>query len=265
MAEIRYEKVLVTPEMAREILKNNPSNRTMVNTKIKQYAFDMGRNAWRDDTAEPIKLTENGRLVDGQHRLSAVILADKSVPFVFAYNVSLEAMKIIDTGLKRTNADMFQIRGIDNAPLLSSVIRKYLVYTGTKNYDPRSATVPYDIIEKEYDESPEKWQNIVRAVKSFTKNFKYVEPSILGAWYALCSDISQEDANFFFDRLSSGVGLEEKNPILILRNLMIAGKYAELSVKIRYIYFIKTWNYFREKKMVSVLRYSTSDEVTTFK
>jgi hypothetical protein len=266
MEQIRFETKLVTPEEARELLKNNPRNRSMYLKNVTKYAFDMGRGAWRLNTAEPIKIAENGRLIDGQHRLAAIVEAGVPVDMLFAYNVPEDVMDIIDTGMKRTNSDMFQIRGVDSAPLVSSSIRKFLVYSTTKNTNPNSINVPYDIIWNEYEKNTEKWNEIIREIKGLTKNFKFVEPSVLTAWYAICKGISPVDSRIFFDKLVTGIGLTEKDPILVLRNLMITGKYKELNGKLKYAFFIKTWNYFRDKKAISVLRFNLlSDDLPDFR
>jgi|SRR5882757_1029738 len=67
-AEIR----LVTPLMARQFLNGNAGNRPVRPDVVQGMAQTMGACRWRI-TAEAVQRSRTGLLIDGQHRMQAVI------------------------------------------------------------------------------------------------------------------------------------------------------------------------------------------------
>ena len=77
--EIRTETILVTPEMARRWLDSNTrSNRRPSAKTVDAYAREMAAGRWLV-THQGIAFNQAGELVDGQHRLLAIIEADVNV------------------------------------------------------------------------------------------------------------------------------------------------------------------------------------------
>ena len=62
----------ITPDLAAEFLKRNTSNRAIKKSKIKKYADDLRRGNWKL-THQGVAISPSGRLLDGQHRLSAIV------------------------------------------------------------------------------------------------------------------------------------------------------------------------------------------------
>lgn len=70
---MNIELVEVTPQMAQEWLATNAkNNRDLSKVTVKRYANDMVKGQWMV-TGEAIKFDRTGRLIDGQHRLQALI------------------------------------------------------------------------------------------------------------------------------------------------------------------------------------------------
>lgn len=68
----------VTPELARVWLRANTRNRNTRERAVTEYARDMVAGHWNLN-GEAIKFAYDGSLLDGQHRLRAVIEADATV------------------------------------------------------------------------------------------------------------------------------------------------------------------------------------------
>jgi hypothetical protein len=98
----------VTPELAKALLENNAGNRNLRKAVAARYAAIMRAGKWLT-APEPIVLGTSGRVLNGQHRLFAVIMADMSADFCFITGVSDEAFKVIDRGLTRSTADALSI------------------------------------------------------------------------------------------------------------------------------------------------------------
>lgn len=101
----------VTPDMAREWLKLNiDNNRKIRVTKVNQFAMDMKNGYWQLN-GEPICFNESGRLVNGQHRLHAIIKADRPVTMNVIFGIA-DDVNIFDTGSTRGADNMLQMAGI---------------------------------------------------------------------------------------------------------------------------------------------------------
>jgi ParB-like chromosome segregation protein Spo0J len=68
--------MLITPELAKELIWDAPIN----DSKIQEYAKIMAEGEWNG----PIKI-HNGKVLNGHHRLRAVILAGVPVEFKVEY------------------------------------------------------------------------------------------------------------------------------------------------------------------------------------
>lgn len=102
--------VLITPEMAKNILKRNyKKNRKLNKTRIAKYARDMEKGQWNSSPLEPIGFDEEGRLIQGQHRMMAVIKSGKTVLFYVMNDVPNKDYRVLDSGKARTAGDVLKI------------------------------------------------------------------------------------------------------------------------------------------------------------
>lgn len=103
--------VNVSPEIARKWLFNNKVNRNICQSRVEAYAYDMKENKWQLN-GEAIKIGLDGSLKDGQHRLSAVIKANKSIPMLVIYGLT-EDITIQDRGRNRSVTDSLLLEGMN--------------------------------------------------------------------------------------------------------------------------------------------------------
>lgn len=266
MKELKREFLLVTPAIAAELLKNNNCNRILRPAVIADYAGQMARGEWRENTPERLLISPSGRLLNGQHRLHAVVESGITFTFEVAYNVPEDMFDIIDRGARRTPGDILSIAGVKNPILTAAIIVKFL-NMGKKATGYATADKPsMKQIRNEYDNRPKFWDHIVDFANNSKKSFGgYLEPSLLGSWYALCSDISVKDADRYFAGLTTGLGFtNEKDPICQYRQYLLKNREekhlhtALASTKLAL--FIKSWNMMRDQKLKS-LRYSPKVEI----
>lgn len=100
--------VNVTPEMAREWLKQNRFNRAQRPEIVADYVRQIREGRWRR-THQGIAFSENGTLLDGQHRLFAIVETGITVPMLVFINESLENHLAIDGGKRRTPLDVVRL------------------------------------------------------------------------------------------------------------------------------------------------------------
>lgn len=97
----------VTPEIAKELLeKNYRKQRPVAQRHVDMLTREMAEGRWMNLADGDIVIDANGNLIDGQHRLLAVIQSGMTVPFAFKEGIPTESYKVIDSGKKRTAADV---------------------------------------------------------------------------------------------------------------------------------------------------------------
>lgn len=125
-AEYRTWIEMVTPERAQKILDSNGDrNRRRRHGRVQRYAADMRTGKWRI-TGETVRLDENGMLLNGQHRLAAVVLSGATVPMWFASGISTSTMIVQDSGLPVSSDDWMPLEHAAAATkLVRSVLRAF--------------------------------------------------------------------------------------------------------------------------------------------
>ncbi len=127
LARCRCEQVTVgfvdvTPDLAEHWLTYNRRNRSLRANQVLSFASDMSEGRWRFE-GSPIKFDLSGQLIDGQHRLHAVTLSGVTIRMLVVVDVDGEVMDVIDSGAKRTGADMFRLHDREHAAILAAVTR----------------------------------------------------------------------------------------------------------------------------------------------
>lgn len=121
---IRSSVETITPADADKLLtasKDHVRNRSVADGHVSWLADQIRHGKWRTN-GEPIILDEDGYLLDGQHRLYAIIMSEKSIETVVTRGVERSTFATIDTGSARTTANVMSIDGEANATTLASVL-----------------------------------------------------------------------------------------------------------------------------------------------
>ena len=98
------EFVLVTPEMASQLLEWNKNPRKKImQTVVDRYCADMAAGEWNDNSSA-IAIDYNGWMHNGQHRISAIIQLGKPQRLWFTFRTLVSAREDEDTGAPRKPA-----------------------------------------------------------------------------------------------------------------------------------------------------------------
>ena len=97
----------ISPVMATELLRANLGNRELRRAQVDKYAYDMASGRW-ELTHQAIAFNRAHVLIDGQHRLSAVVQSRATVTMLVTFNVEARTQAPIDRGLSRTLGDITQ-------------------------------------------------------------------------------------------------------------------------------------------------------------
>lgn len=126
----------VTPAIAGYILKKyNTENRRLRDPAVKRYAETMQAGEWV--VSNPIMFNDRGLLEDGQHRLSAVVLANKSIRTILVFGVQKNFD--LDKPVVRDIADTARIiNHRDYDKTFMSGINNIFRITKSRSNNPRS-------------------------------------------------------------------------------------------------------------------------------
>ncbi|MDR0326981.1 MAG: hypothetical protein LBI05_01655 [Planctomycetaceae bacterium] len=105
--------VNVTPSMARLWLDFNNFNRPKNTETVDKYVRQIRDGRWRL-THQGIAFTADGVLLDGQHRLFAIIECGFTLPMRVCLNEPAENFAVIDCGRNRSNLDVVRMSAKDS-------------------------------------------------------------------------------------------------------------------------------------------------------
>lgn len=123
------ETVMLTPEDASKLLavSEGQQQRNIRKAQVDRLAHAMTAGQWRL-THQAIALDASGVVIDGQHRLHAIVRAGVPVQVMIAHDVPRAAFDVIDTGATRSPADVLRIGGHTNVTVLAAAARIVLSY-----------------------------------------------------------------------------------------------------------------------------------------
>jgi hypothetical protein len=246
-------RVLVTPAIAGRWLQTNRRNRILRPHLIKRYAQQMREGRWTLN-GECIKFTASGYLLDGQHRLRAIIEAD--VPVVLEVRVGLpeSAGLTIDTGAVRTATDVISMRGLTQweSRVMAGAIRLLL------NHERSGAMWSVARVDNrdvdDYFTAHQPLYVSLHSIKSACHQHSRLYPFPLAlALHFLFAHVDSHDADNFFYRLYHGVNIRGDEALHWLRRYCESTDDPQSTTRRTYdlaLRTVKCWNLTREGETV---------------
>jgi hypothetical protein len=129
---------VITPAIAQMYLSKQTGNRKINQNTVKRYAGDMVNGDWLT-THQGIAIDGKGCLLDGQHRLLAIIESGRSVNMLVSKGVAREAAADMDSGMMRSTQAQIMIGYGRTIPSQSIGIIKFIhgLYGDKKPSTPR--------------------------------------------------------------------------------------------------------------------------------
>lgn len=257
--QLEFSVETVTPEIAQEWLERNASNRNVRPRKILEFRRDMIGGNWRA-VGDPIRFDLNGDLIDGQHRLLALVQAGEEMPglafsFMVVRGVEPDDRVVIDTGTRRTAADQLKMAGYKNHALLAAAAKWCAMWDRNVIAGDLAARSATHAEVLEYVEQNPALISITDTVNNRMRQHVDMPGGYIAAAYFLCQRIDDSDAFEFFERLVDGVGLSSGDPILALRSRLreLDKAHANLNGDAWLSLVLRAWNARREGRTMRVL------------
>lgn len=160
---VQHMLITITPAIAAELLSKcaNKSNRTLRTPVITKYANDMLNGQWTDEHIAPIVISKSGVLLDGHHRLKAIIKSGKAVNMWVATDVDDEQYLTMDNGTPRQIRDYVKLYVPHSYDIVAPLAKTHFCLThGTgelariinqgrymRNMSPTRNDIIHDVIE----------------------------------------------------------------------------------------------------------------------
>lgn len=229
---ISYSTINISPEMAREMLVKSADfqNRSLKNWRIDSYAADMAAGRWRAN-GEVLVFDKDGILLDGQHRLHAIIKAGVPVVMGVCFGVDRDTAQTIDQGCSRTMKDALTMDGAKNVAAVMATARALHILRG--NVDPECQT------GRRHD------KNACLSTAGGMEQFLLANQGIEDAWAMVPSEpakvvaattlaammlemslVESQEAALDFVSGIAGDGLSKNDPRVVLRDRFIDDRLA---------------------------------------
>lgn len=242
----------LTPTLAAHLLERNPDNRSIQKRRVEVYASDIVNGRWAAN-GEPIIVSKDGLLNDGQHRCAAVIAADTPVDCLIVFGIERETRTTTNQGKAKGAGDYAAMNGIPNANNVAAMARLAACYydNGTIETSKISHTRVLEYIESDTDALIAS----LRMVDNYRDRIVAMcSVSNMAFCHYICSRINADAANEYFHQLCSGEGLEAGDPALVVRNRLLVLGRNNRSAKVEVI--LRGWNAFRNGERRTAIKVS---------
>lgn len=147
--DIEAKKMLISPSMAAKWLKGNyKKNRPIIRSSVEYLKQEIMSGTWRI-TNDAISFDRDGQLLNGQHRLTAIIETGKFVECIVCFDLPTDSFRVMDQGRKRSISDVLNISKASASVLrLATTILKGYQPISTKTIDVLMASDIYDASER---------------------------------------------------------------------------------------------------------------------
>lgn len=253
----------VGPKQAKEWLNTvNVRNRNLLPRQVSRYAKAMTEGRWKALVGEPISFAEDGTLLNGQQRLTAVVESGTTQVFLLLEGLPLDDQDVMDSGATRKPGQQLTIRGWKNGTQVASIVRVLLQWhTNTILTSTYTPTID-EIVA--FAERHRERVDAATLVSMRVRRTVPLLPSVVGAVYFTAVDYAIEHPELlqlsavddFFGKLENGAGLEATNPILCLRNSAHRRKRDGVTVEQHkeLYYLVRVWKAWRDEEPMEKLQ-----------
>lgn len=252
----RSEWARVTPARAEEWLGKNNNNRNRRTQHVARMIRDM-KNGNFLITGDTIKFDWDGRLIDGQHRLTAIIESGQSAWILIVRDLDPKVQSVLDANAKRSAYDALGFNGVTESRIVIAAMAQIALTRESGKMTHSLDTGKFNATNSEvvdwFTQNPDaEW-----ASKFGIKISKLIGSTPSATAYAamIFSRLSIDDCIEFFESAAEMRTNGEGDPRLtLLRTLERDRKNrGRTNNAVQLSYFIRAWNAWREDRKLSKL------------
>lgn len=245
-------RVRVTPEMATRLLDANKLNRPLATGHAERIAGQILDGKWRFN-GDTIKISEEGDVLDGQHRLWAIIESKTAVDTIIVYGIERDAFATIDTIRKpRSLGDTVALSGNARHRNIIGGALAWLIRWQRgclETYKAPKNRVENSDVEAALAENP----GIVRAVERASAVRGVANPSVMAFLYYIIVNRNEAMAERLISTLADPAGVGVNDPIFRLRSYFTADHHKKKDALVTIALTIKAVNAVHASRRIQTL------------
>ena len=257
--EITVAVEVITPSVAKQMLEGNVDNRKLRKFRVNQYADAIKRGMW-DIQNDAITISKTGRLLNGQHRLTAIVEADTPVQCLVLRGVDDSTYASIDAGLSRNVNDALlqAVGGGVNVSHISPIAKMLIAFDcGINIFDTNAMSL---VQRQDVVDYVQKNNEMLEWGKNIGAKADTAVGGVRTAWgvFAIlaASKHGKDKVEEFINLVIDGVGLKPGDAPLALRNWLSRqrGQLARTATKTNIAVFVGNFNKWMTHEKISVVR-----------
>lgn len=258
---LNHYRTRVTPKLAKEWLQKNTHNRPVRPAHVESLAKSILFGEWTLN-GDAIRFDYNGNILDGQHRLHAIVLADKPVETFVVEGLPPQVQETMDMGRKRLLSDVLHLRGETNTIVLAATVNALYRWENGRLYGSSGGISTNPTVGEALQILEERGDDIRRAVRSASRvaNKVPISTTTVAVCWLKFSDLSEEDCRDFWEAVSTGfylngdAALTDSGPYALARYAQRNSQANKrVAPHIMHALVIKAWNAYRNNHKVTTL------------
>lgn len=247
---ITTQLVYFTPEVAHAFLKNRlvQKQRTIRPQHLESLIDDARRGRFKLN-GQTVIIDSDGNLMDGQHRLEAVVRSGVGFWSVVVRGINPAYFCTIDSVTRRSAGDTLKSLGYSNTNSLGAAVALLWRYEGEHMLQNR--VISQAMVAEVIGRHPE-----LSASVNATQRLRKISPSraVPGFCHYVFSRINPELTDAFFKKLLTGENLSKGDPALALRDKL--RNSVGIEPRDLVAYFFKALNAARHGQKLLLIRYN---------
>lgn len=218
--KVNAEIMEITPTIAKIWLEKNANNRPLRQGVVNAYAEDMLHNRW-EVNAQPIVFGRAGELLDGQHRLNAIVKAN--VPVYMMVVNDAPSSKLYDVGLRRSTPDILRFKDNNNTGFMYSAYGISVIRNIIGNFsggNGRHGGITTNQIEEYINENKEYledfFNNIIENTSSSIQRGLRTSAVPAALYFAYRAGVDKDKIKRFYKVFLTGLSTDTNEVAIIL-------------------------------------------------
>lgn len=222
--ENNIELIEVTPEMAMQLLDHNQQNRPLRQRHVQRIAGQILEGKWQYN-GDTIKIADSGDVLDGQHRLWAIVEAKRAVESIIVRNVPKAAFSTIDTiRATRSGGDTLALLGVTRYRTAAATALTWLLrwqWGVMADWKAPQNKIENSDVEEAWKHHP----GILQAVERAANLRGLVNAPLMAFLYYAMSNRNAELAERMMETLENPAGVSVSDPFFRLRSYFTANHH----------------------------------------
>ena len=263
MYQPKIEIIDVTRSIAIEIMKMNTENRPNCQRSVDLYAMDMLAGKFPLN-GETIKISTSGKVLDGQHRLAAIIKSGVTIRMIVVSGLPDSVYSTIDTGRKRTAGDTLAVKGIKNYNAVAAAVKWVYAYRKTIEQKAVWVSVPELTNEKvlNFVETEPLIVDVVAEIRGLVPRSMVLGSPVCGICYEIVRKNNADEMRDFIVPVLKGNDLIEGTAQYAIRSKLINNALSRAKLKgyVVNALIILAWNAHKLNRSVKLIRWNMGEK-----